>query len=133
MEEVIKVNDCAKNISDYDIKTHNAIIIPPKATNGDVMKEIFPNITMEGIGGDGCISCIAINIGMGTSYFALDWWNAPYDSESEAKINDNEPVIAKIRTELIQSIQNGTLKIESGNEELFRILDKYKEESGVVK
>ena len=37
--------------------------------------------------------------------------------------------IDKIRAELIQSIQNGMLKIESGNEELFRILDKYKAES----
>lgn len=38
-------------------------------------------------------------------------------------------VLDKIRAELIQSIQNGTLKIESGNEELFRIIDKYKRES----
>jgi len=38
-------------------------------------------------------------------------------------------VLDKIRAELIQSIQNGTLKIESGNEELFRIIDKYKAES----
>lgn len=38
-------------------------------------------------------------------------------------------IFNKIRAELIQSIQNGTLKIESGNEELFRIIDKYKTES----
>ena len=36
-------------------------------------------------------------------------------------------VLDKIKEEIIQSIQNGTLKIESGNEELFRIIDKYKE------
>ena len=42
---------------------------------------------------------------------------------------EQESVIDKIRAELIQSIQNGTLKIESGNEELFRIIDKYKAES----
>lgn len=41
---------------------------------------------------------------------------------------EQEPVLDKIRAELIQSIQNGTLKIESGNEELFRIIDKYKAE-----
>lgn len=40
-------------------------------------------------------------------------------------------VLDKIRTELIQSIQNGMLKIEGGNEELFRIIDKYKAESEV--
>jgi hypothetical protein len=35
-------------------------------------------------------------------------------------------ILDKIRADLIQSIQNGTIKIESGNEELFHILDKYK-------
>lgn len=44
-------------------------------------------------------------------------------------INDRLDVLDKIREELIQSIQNGTLKIESGNEELFRIIDKYRGES----
>lgn len=42
-------------------------------------------------------------------------------------IEDGIP-LDKIRAEIIQSIQNGTLKIESGNEELFRIIDKYKAE-----
>lgn len=37
-------------------------------------------------------------------------------------------VINMIRAELIQSIQNGTIKIEKGHEELFRIIDKYKTE-----
>ena len=35
---------------------------------------MFPNIEIEGI--DGEIKCIATK--NGTSYFALDWWNAPY-------------------------------------------------------
>ena len=47
--------------------------------------------------------------------------------DSQLKNKDN--VLEKIRTELIQSIQNGTLKIESGNEELFRIIDKYRTKS----
>ena len=42
---------------------------------------------------------------------------------------EQEPSFDKIRADLIQSIQNGTLKIESGNEELFRIIDKYKKGS----
>lgn len=42
---------------------------------------------------------------------------------------DQESVLDKVRVELIQAIQNGTLKIETGNEELFRIIDKYKTES----
>lgn len=49
--------------------------------------------------------------------------------EFELKIDKLQHQLEQIRAELIQSIQNGTLKIESGNEELFRILDKYKAES----
>lgn len=41
----------------------------------------------------------------------------------------SKDIFDKIKAELIQSIQNGTLKIENGNKELFRIIDKYKEES----
>ena len=80
MEKVIKVSDITSNIDNYDVQTHNAVIIPPEATNGDMMKEIFPNITVKGIDGD---DYIAISIGMGTNYFALDWWDASYSSESE--------------------------------------------------
>lgn len=54
--------------------------------------------------------------------------NKPCVSEGACR-EDKIQVLDKIRTELIQSIQNGTLKIESGNEELFRIIDKYKRES----
>ena len=50
------------------------IEIPNGATNGDMIKIMFPNIEIEGIGGE--IKCIAAQ--NGTSYFALDWWNAPY-------------------------------------------------------
>ena len=46
-----------------------------------------------------------------------------------AKALEQWSVLDKIKAELIQSIQNGTLKIERGNKELFRILDKYKAES----
>ena len=52
------------------------IEIPNGATNGDMIKAMFPYIEIEGIGGE--IKCIATKIGFGTSYFALDWWNAPY-------------------------------------------------------
>ena len=55
-------------------KEVNAIEIPNGATNGDMIKAMFPNIEIEGIGGE--IKCIAAK--NGTSYFALDWWNAPY-------------------------------------------------------
>lgn len=59
-----------------DANTVDAIEIPQNATNGDMIKTMFPYIEIEGIGGE--IKCIAVSIGLGTSYFALDWWNAPY-------------------------------------------------------
>ena len=69
-----KVNTFDTNISDVLKVLENCIEIPNGATNGDMIKTIFPNIEIEGIGGE--IKCIAAQ--NGTSYFALDWWNAPY-------------------------------------------------------
>ena len=47
----------------------------------------------------------------------------------DRQLKNKDNMLDKIRTELIQSIQNGMLKIESGNEELFRIIDKYRVEN----
>ena len=73
-----KVNTFDTNISmmcsDVLKVLENCIEIPNGATNGDMIKTMFPNIEIEGIGGE--IKCIATK--NGTSYFALDWWNAPY-------------------------------------------------------
>ena len=73
-----KVNTFDTNISmmcsDVLKVLENCIEIPNGATNGDMIKTIFPNIEIEGIGGE--IKCVATK--NGTSYFALDWWNAPY-------------------------------------------------------
>ena len=67
------------NISDVLKVLENCIEIPNGATNGDMIKTIFPYIEIEGIGGE--IKCIAAK--NGTSYFALDWWNAPYKGGRE--------------------------------------------------
>ena len=61
-----------------ETQTVDAIEIPKNITNGDMIKIMFPNIEIEGIGGE--IKCIAAK--NGTSYFALDWWNAPYKNSS---------------------------------------------------
>lgn len=61
-----------------EVPTVNAIEIPENPTNGDMVKAIFPDTEIEGIGDEGAIQSIAVSIGYGTSYFALDWWNAPY-------------------------------------------------------
>ena len=68
-----KVNTFDTNISDVLKVLENCIEIP----NGDMIKTMFPNIEIEGIGGE--IKCIATQ--NGTSYFALDWWNAPYKKQ----------------------------------------------------
>ena len=78
-----KVNTFDTNISmmcsDVLKVLENCIEIPNGATNGDMIKAMFPNIEIEGIGGE--IKCIATK--NGTSYFALDWWNAPYKGGGE--------------------------------------------------
>ena len=76
-----KVNTFDTNISDVLKVLENCIEIPNGATNGDMIKTMFPYIEIEGIGGE--IKCIAAQIGFGTSYFALDWWNAPYKKYGE--------------------------------------------------
>lgn len=65
------------------------------------------------------------------NYCGYDSYYRDYrdDIVAEIKKRMQEPILDKIRAELIQCIQNGTLKIESGNEELFRIFDKYKAEA----
>ena len=56
-----KVNTFDTNISDVLKVLENCIEIPNGATNGDMIKTIFPYIEIEGIGGE--IKCIAAQIG----------------------------------------------------------------------
>lgn len=58
-----------------------SVEIPYNATNGDMIKTMFPNVEIKGTSGFGKITSIAVGIGLGTSYFSLDWWNAPYKEE----------------------------------------------------
>ena len=70
MTEVIEVEDCGENIGDYDIPIHNAIIIPKGATNGDMIKAMFP---------DELLTSITSTLWWGDNMsFNKDWWNAPY-------------------------------------------------------
>ena len=59
-----------------DIMTiHNAIIIPKGATNGEVIKAIFPNELL---------TSITSTLWWGDNMsFNKDWWNAPYKKEVE--------------------------------------------------
>ena len=53
-------------------KIEDAIIIPEGATNGDVIKEMFPNATIEIKS-----NLVTTNVDNGC-LFSLGWWNAPY-------------------------------------------------------
>ena len=81
MAEVIKVDDCGSNIGDYDIPIHNAIIIPEGATNGDMIKTMFPNVECgkDELGNVFIISSAQL----GYIAFRESWWNAPYGKEGE--------------------------------------------------
>lgn len=60
---------------------NNATYLKRDMTNGDMIKAMFPSCKELEILGDGSISCIAVEIGMGTSYFSNHWWNSPYKKE----------------------------------------------------
>ena len=124
------------------------IDIPDKATNGDVMMEVLPidqESAFQGTDDKGVhVSKLIVFVNLighlGSVYFLKEWWDAPTPqpfinkpcvSEGACR-EDKIQVLDKMRAELIQSIQNRTLKIESGNEELFSIIDKYKKTGSEV-
>lgn len=93
MTEMVEVEDLGSNIGDYDIPIHNAIIIPRGATNGDMIKAIFPNAKVND---SDYTYCVEVKLEYHSQYLLFDkkWWNAPYKgnlsefptgSESEGK------------------------------------------------
>lgn len=76
-----------------------AIRIPENATNGDMLKAIFPHITVR----DNCeqyysvdVENISDDIGLNTIGFRKDWWNAPYMLDGVAYavlLAGNKPVV----------------------------------------
>ena len=86
MTEVIKVDDCVRNIGDYNVPIHKAIIIPENATNGDMIRALFPNAEIEEIRGSfdkEKLLGYRTWLGGRSQDYPLDWWNAPYSPESE--------------------------------------------------
>ena len=59
------------------------IEISPNATNGDVIMAMFPGVESEIDEKTGIVFCKWTD--GNTKLFALDWWNAPYKTESEDK------------------------------------------------
>ncbi len=56
--------------------TVDAIIIPENATNGDMIKALFPNVEVKEKNNG-----YEVYFGVGTAIqlFNNQWWNAPYD------------------------------------------------------
>jgi len=71
------------------IPTVKVITIPENATNGDMIKELFPNAEIKhglyGIEGLPLVClCLNTNFKMYEAFFAENWWDAPYrKSEDE--------------------------------------------------
>lgn len=67
-------------------QTINAIIIPDNATNGDVVKLMFPDAEIQPIMGyfdkDELLG-YRVYLGGRSQDYLLDWWNAPYKKEVE--------------------------------------------------
>lgn len=85
MTEVIKASDCTSNIGDYDVPIYNAIIIPQNATNGDVIKLLFPQIESKTT--NGLVKVYYLDSSNEADDITIfeEWWNAPYKAESEDK------------------------------------------------
>ena len=62
----------------HEADTVNAIVIPEGATNGDVIKAMFPNFHTDEMSH-------TIWVGYDDMSFRKEWWNAPYKAESEDK------------------------------------------------
>ena len=70
-------------VSEADLNrapTVNAIVIPDGATNGDMIKALFPNIQIEMYNNEYAIWCVDSR---NHHQMELSWWNTPYKREDE--------------------------------------------------
>ena len=70
---------------EVEVPTANTLEIPDDATNGDVIKAIFPNAPIDT---ELYTNYVMVKLDYHTQYdgglmFDKDWWNAPYRVESE--------------------------------------------------
>lgn len=67
----------------------NAIPIPPRATNGDMIKALFPNsIVCEPIVEDDIIHVVFADKTDSAIGFDYSWWNAPYNPQQNLSYTD---------------------------------------------
>lgn len=55
-----------------EVPTVNAVVIPDNATNGDMVKALYPNLECEMLN-----NTVLTDMDNG-AWFSLEWWNAPY-------------------------------------------------------
>lgn len=85
--ENVRCDECIEgeyvNALEMAIKAlESSISIPSDATNGDVIKAVFPNATVYSFSYGYCVYSDEVvcpqNFMMSTS---IDWWNAPYKED----------------------------------------------------
>lgn len=68
--------ECVPKEDIEDAPTIDAVVIPKGATNGDMIKAMFPNVDINyGLKGIVGVKFIHMTI------FDSDWWNSPYRKE----------------------------------------------------
>ena len=72
-----------KYISEGRYEEVNAIEIPENATNGDVIKLLFPQIEVKTVNLLVEVFYLDSNDRDTETDFYANWWNAPYKAESE--------------------------------------------------
>ena len=72
-----------KECSDCDLSNNKIIVIPENATNGDMIKALFPNAKTFEIESDKSGKVISYGIWLDDDqyYFDTSWWNASYKKE----------------------------------------------------
>ena len=60
--------------------TINAIPIPKDATNGDMIKAIFPDVEVKERNN---VYEVYFGVGTAIQFFNHQWWNAPYEQEEQ--------------------------------------------------
>lgn len=75
-----------RNVSSLIYATANGTPLPDNATNGDVIKAMFPN-TKAWVGASSDTTCVEIEGIMQIHLVPTDWWNAPYKENDNANAN----------------------------------------------
>ena len=85
-EDVKKAGGC---YYDFGKAIVNGIPISNNATNGDVIKSLFPHMKFQQSSFLELIRAFDENNMIATTHYSPIWWNAPYESKAESEIEQN--------------------------------------------